>query len=90
MTAEKTVLSIVVNGTTTLVERNDNAPLKSVIEEALEQTGNVGQPMENWELRDPNGNLLDPSQKIGSFDFPEDVTLFLSLKAGVAGEHSSG
>ena len=51
----------------------------------LEATGNTGQPPENWELRDPDGSLLDVSKKISSFRFPPDVRLFLNLKAGVGG-----
>lgn len=81
----KQTITIVVNGVEAMIERNENAPLSSAIERALSETGNVGQPVENWELRDENGNLLDLSRKIGSFDFPEEVRLFLSLKAGVGG-----
>lgn len=85
MGADKQTLTIVVNGVSALIERNENAPLHSAIERALSETGNVGQPAGNWELRDEKGNLLDTSRKIGSFDFPEEVRLFLSLKAGVGG-----
>ena len=85
MANEKALLTIIVNGAPAVVERNENAPLKSAIEKALADTGNVGQPIENWELRDANGNVLDVSQKISAFDFPVDVKLFLSLKAGVGG-----
>lgn len=76
---------VVVSGTPTPIARDDNAPLSSVIGNALAHTGNVGRPYENWELRDEAGNALDATQSIGSFGFPDEVTLFLSLKAGVAG-----
>lgn len=85
MAREKQLLTIIVNGAPAAVERNENAPLSSTVEKALADTGNVGQPIENWELRDASGNVLDLSRKIGSFDFPEAVTLYLSLKAGVGG-----
>lgn len=85
MASEKQTLTVIVNGTSTEVERNTNAPLRSIIEKALELTGNVGQPMENWELRDAAGNLLDLDQKIGDYGFSDDARLFLSLKAGVGG-----
>jgi Protein of Unknown function (DUF2604) len=85
MAKEKQLLTIIVNGAPAAIERNENAPLISAIEKALSDTGNVGQPMENWELRDASGNALDLSRKIGSFGFPEDVKLYLSLKAGVGG-----
>ncbi len=78
-------LSIVVNGQPTVVRANRNAPLRTVIARALEQTGNAGQPPENWELRDAAGAPLAVDQKIEDFQFPPDVRLFLNLKAGVAG-----
>jgi hypothetical protein len=78
-------LAIVVNGQPTMIQANINAPLHTVIPHALEQTGNAGQPAENWELRDSAGALLDLDKKIGDFQFPADVRLFLNLKAGVGG-----
>ena len=85
MTSDKQLLTIIVNGVPAAIERNEHAVLLSAIEAALQQTGNVGQPPENWELRDANGNLLDVHQKISDFHFPSDVKLFLSLRAGVGG-----
>jgi hypothetical protein len=76
---------IVVNGQPTVVSANPHAPLHTVIPRALEDTGNTGQPPENWELRDASGTLLDTAQKIESFGFAPHVRLFLSLKAGVGG-----
>ena len=81
----KDTLTIVVNGNPTEVNANLNAPLRTVVNKALEQTGNVGQPAENWELRDGQGVLLNLDTKIGEYHFPADVKLFLSLKAGVGG-----
>jgi hypothetical protein len=81
----KDTITIVVNGNPTEVKANANAPLHTVVNKALEQTGNSGQPPENWELRDSQGGLLDLSKKIGDYNFPPDVKLFLNLKAGVGG-----
>jgi hypothetical protein len=78
-------LTIVVNGQPTVVRANKNAPLRTVIPRALEQTGNAGQPVDNWELRDSAGALLNLDQKIGEFHFPPNARLFLNLKAGVGG-----
>jgi hypothetical protein len=83
--ANQVELALVVNGQPTLVTANLNAPLQTVIQRALERTGNAGQPPENWELRDAGGALLDLDRKIGDFNFPPDVRLFLNLKAGVGG-----
>ena len=78
-------LAIIVNGQPTVVRANKNAPLRTVIPKALEQTGNAGQPPENWELRDAAGAPLLLDRKIADFNFPPDVKLFLNLKAGVGG-----
>lgn len=81
----KIALAVVVNGQSTTVEANPEAPLRTIIEPALQQTGNAGQPPDNWELRDVNGTLLDLEKKIEDFQFPANVRLFLNLKAGVGG-----
>ena len=85
MPSNKIQLAVIVNGQPTVVEANMNAPLHTIIPRALEQTGNTGQPPDNWELRDAQGTLLDTGPKISSFNFPADVRLFLNLKAGVGG-----
>lgn len=81
----KVTLTIVVNGEPVSVEANLNAPLNTVIAKALAESGNVGQPPENWELKDEAGNVLDGSKKIGDLGLASGVKLFLSLKAGAAG-----
>jgi len=81
----KIAITVVVNGQPTIVEANPEAPLRTIIPIALEQTGNTGQPPENWELRDAAGVELDVAKKIEDFQFPADVRLFLNLKAGVGG-----
>ena len=81
----KETITIVVNGNPTEVSANLNAPLRTLVNKALDQTGNAGQPPESWELRDAQGIVLDLEKKIGDCQFPPDVKLFLSLKAGVGG-----
>lgn len=81
----KIEIIVVVNGQPTQVEANPNQPLHVVRTKALESTQNVAQPADNWELKDEVGNLLDVDKKIGDFGFANTATLFLSLKAGVAG-----
>lgn len=83
--AHKLQLAVIVNGQPTLVDAKANAPLRTIIPEALHQSGNAGQPPENWELRDAAGALLDLEAKIGSFGFSTDTKLFLNLKAGIGG-----
>lgn len=81
----KETITVVVNGTPTEVDANLRAPLRTIIPKALAQTGNTGQPPEQWELKDAAGTLLDPDAKIEEFHFAPGTTLFLSLQAGVGG-----
>lgn len=77
-------VKVIVNGTPTDVKTNVNAPLKSVVEKALEQTGNTGRPIEDWELK-WNGQVLDPNKKVNDYNIPDGAELFLSLRAGQGG-----
>lgn len=77
-------VKVVVNGTPTDVKTNVNAPLKSVAEKALEQTGNTGRPLADWELK-WQGNVLDLNKKVEDYGIPNGAELFLSLRAGQGG-----
>lgn len=81
----KVTVAVVVNGVATAIPLNVNAALESIIEKALEQTHNTGQPKENWELKDVAGNLLDLHRSLSDYGFPPDVKLYLNLKAGIGG-----
>ena len=83
--SNKIDLTIIVNGEPTVVEANLHAPLKTVIERALSQTTNTGQPPDAWELRNAAGVELDLDRKIEDFDFAPGTQLYLNLKAGVGG-----
>jgi hypothetical protein len=78
-------LIIVVNGQPIPIEAKANELLRTVVHQALEKSGNSGQPIDNWELRDGSGNILDLARKVGDFHFHDGTKLFLSLKAGVGG-----
>jgi hypothetical protein len=78
-------LVVVVNGLSYDVKANVEAPVLVVIEKALDDSGNHGQPPQNWELRDAAGHLLDPHKKLEDYHLPDGAKLFLSLKAGVGG-----
>lgn len=79
------IISVIVNGQPVDVEANVKAPLIPVVEHALNQSGNSGQPLENWELRDASGQVLDLNRKVEDYGFTNGVKLFLNLKAGVGG-----
>ena len=85
--AEKEIeITVIVNGQPTQVVAHERDPLETIIPTALSQTGNTGQPPENWELRDASGEVLNVEKEIHTFHFPQGVRLFLNLKAGVGGE----
>jgi len=76
-------LNVVVNGQPVLVKANVEAPVSTLIEHALKQSGNSGQPIANWELRNASGQILDPTRKIEDYNLQSGATLFLNLKAGI-------
>lgn len=78
-------LKVVVNGQPVVVKANVEAPVHTLIEHALTQSGNSGQPIANWELRDASGQVLDPARKIEDYNLQSGATLFLNLKAGIGG-----
>ena len=63
-TGKKISITVIVNGQPTVIDVIEDAPLRTIIPDALRQTENSGQPPENWELRDTDGNLLDLDKKI--------------------------
>lgn len=80
---------IIVNGQPADVTAKSKHALHSVIPPALDQTGNSGQPPENWELRDVTGTLLDTTKAISAFGFGEGARLYLNLKAGIGGSEQA-
>jgi len=78
-------LKIVVSGNAVTVIADMHATMQKVVIDALQQSNQVGQPPENWELKDDQGNVLDLSKKVKEFRLTPNATLFLSLKAGAAG-----
>ena len=85
-TSKKIALTVVVNGQPTAVDTPTDVPLGTIIRTALSQTENTGQPPQNWELRDADGNLLDLDKQIEDYPFTDKTRLFLNLKAGVGGD----
>lgn len=72
---------VVVNGEPTTVDVDPNSPLQAIVPQALAASGNPGQPADDWELRDADGYLLDPDERIGSVGWPAEVRLTLTRKA---------
>lgn len=85
MPDNKITLRVIVNGNPVEVEANVNAPLRTIVPEALRKAEVVGQPPENWNVHDEQDRPLDLGRKIGSFGFASGTLLSLSLKAGIGG-----
>ena len=77
--------TIVVNGQPVPVKIDPYAEVGEAVVQALSNSGNSGQPIENWELRDESGQPIDTGKKIADSGIKEGAKLFLSLKAGVGG-----
>lgn len=78
-------IKVVVNGQAVEVKANENAPLQTIVNKALEAGGTAGQNPDSWQLTDEDGKVLDPAMKVGLAGIGAGMTLFLSLKAGAAG-----
>ncbi len=78
-------LNFIVNGQPVPVKADWGWELREAATKALDESGNSGQPVENWELRDVSGTVMDMGTKIAQSGIKEGATLFLSLKAGIGG-----
>ena len=82
----QTSLIFIVNGKETEVEKvNIHQPLKVSVENALEQTGNTGRELSDWQIK-LNDNDLDVTKKVEDCGIPSGAKIFISLKAGQGGE----
>jgi len=77
---------VVVNGVETAVNVHGNPSLTQVVTDALAQTNNTGQPVENWELRGPDSApIADLAIKFKKLGLTEAQNLYLNLRAGIGG-----
>ena len=81
----KLSLRVIVNGTDTEVDANENAPLQVVAQHALNQTHQESRPLSEWELRDESGNLLELDRTVSSYSFTPQAVLYLQPRVGVNG-----
>ena len=77
--------TFVVNGQSVPVVADTTWEFREAAAKALDESGNSGQPIENWEIRDGSGQIIDMGTKIFQSGRKEGATLFLNLKAGVGG-----
>ncbi|WP_428274378.1 DUF2604 domain-containing protein [Candidatus Palauibacter sp.] len=78
-------ITVVVNGKPEVIKVDLDEPIAEAVDTALDQSGNSGQPAEQWELRDETGQVLDLGKTVRELDIKEGAKLFLNLTAGVGG-----
>ncbi len=78
-------LNFSVTGKPVTIEKvNIKQPLKVSVQKALDQTGST-RPIEDYDVLFEN-DILDISQKVETFNFPENALLMVSLKTGKGGK----
>lgn len=78
-------LKFSVTGKPVTIEKvNVNQPLQVSVQKALVETGSA-RPIEEYDVLF-NNNKLDISQKVETFNFPNDAVIFVSLKTGQGGK----
>jgi Protein of Unknown function (DUF2604) len=82
---DKIDLIILVGGDEIDIKAKPDDTLRDLAEKALKKSENVGQPLENWDMRSEAGELLDLDRQVGSYNFANGALLSLTLKAGIAG-----
>lgn len=79
------VLIFIINGQDFLVRADFRAPLKVAVQHALIESGNTARPVDEWEVRDIKGVLLDTQRSPGELGLHDRARLFLSLQVGAGG-----
>ena len=74
---------VIVNGYPANVSVRRGAFLSDVVYSAWDKTGNSGQPIDQWELRDVNGVPLPLHHRASTI--ANGATLFLNVRAGIGG-----
>ena len=84
-TPSKIHVTFVINGDPTVVEAKPNEQLVKVLEKALKESENTGQPVDAWQVTDEPGTVLDVTKTLLELGVKDGAVLLASLKAGAAG-----
>jgi hypothetical protein len=79
-------MAMIINGHSVNVSCNQSLRLQNAIQRTLKITQNESRPLNDWQVRDANGVLLETQRKLKDFKFENGTRLFLSLAVGAGGE----
>jgi hypothetical protein len=79
------ILNFIVNGETTPIDVDQHAPLFHGMHAALDASNNMTRPLEEWEMRDDSGRLLDRVTSASENQIAEDAHVFTTLRLGAGG-----
>lgn len=80
----KLEVEIIVNGTSAgQMAFPEGIALGGLLSQVLAKTNNIGQPPENWEIKDSYGNILDLGKHLRDYENLDQ--LWFSIKAGIGG-----
>lgn len=78
-------LVVVVSGESIDLTVNAHQKLRQLVHKALNESGNEGQPLENWTLKSEVGPLTDLEATLIEAGLVDGVRLYLNPKAGEGG-----
>ncbi len=81
-------VTVIVSGQPTTAKINVHQKVDQLVREALNQTGNKGQPPSEWELRTSDGGLIEQTLTIEGAGIVSGMTLYLNPRAGAGGSSS--
>ena len=79
-------LTVVVNSEPVILDVRRSTLLSALVTEVLEKAKPTGRPDDQWELKTEAGQVLDQALSLEAAHVECGATLYLSLKAGAAGE----
>jgi hypothetical protein len=78
-------ITFVINGEPQKVKAAPDDRLMDVLEVALKESENTGQPVDAWQVTDEPGKVLDLGQTLAEIGVHNGAVLVASLKTGAAG-----
>jgi len=83
---DRIILIFIVNGEDVAVENSPEDSLDSARDKALTSSHNTGRPLNEWEIRNEKGELLNPKDLISTIGATNGDKFFLTLEVGFGGD----